>query len=176
MPAYYTYLISSLPSLNFSAKAPFSLEIFFNKCKNLIPDQELEVLLSACQTNSHFLDAQKIDGLKEWVNFEITLRNELVRARAARKKIDPLKFLRLPDSPQAQISHLAMAAYRSASILEAEKILDQARWNFLEDLSRGHYFDFDFLLIYGLKLKILERWGEIQTADQERLLNTTVLN
>ena len=176
MPAYYTYLISSLPMLNFSVKPPFSLEDFFTKCKNLIPEKEFEILRSVCRKNSYSLATQSIDSLKQWANFEIALRNELVRARAGRKKIDPLKFLRLPDSPQAEISHLAMAAYRSTSILEAEKMLDQARWNFLEALSFGHYFDFDYLLVYGLKLKILERWDKIQKADKEHLLNAVVVN
>ncbi len=162
--------------LTFSAKPPFSLEIFFNKCKKLIPDKELEILRSTCGQNSYSLDIQGMESLKQWVNFEIALKNELVHARAARKKIDPLKFLHFPESPQAQISHLAMTAYRSTSILEAEKILDQARWNFLEDLNLGHYFDFDYLLVYGLKLKILERWDEIQKADKEHLLNRAVLN
>ena len=176
MPAYYTYLISSLPMLNFSAKPPFSLEDFFTKCKNLIPEKEFEILCSVCGPDSYSLDIQSIDSLKQWVNFEIALRNELVRARAGRKKTDPLKFLRLPDSPQAEISHVAMIAYRNTSILEAEKILDQARWNFLEALSFGHYFDFDYLLVYGLKLKILERWDKIQKADKEHLLNAAVSN
>ncbi|MDP2927945.1 MAG: DUF2764 family protein [Candidatus Omnitrophota bacterium] len=174
MPAYYTYLISSLPLLNFSAKLPFSLEDFFTKCKNLIPEKEFEILRRVCEQDICSLATQSIDSLKQWANFEIALRNELVRARAGRKKIDPLKFLRLPDSPQAEINHLAMAAYRSISILEGEKILDQARWNFLEALSLGHYFDFDHLLVYGLKLKILERWDEIQKADKEHLLNAVV--
>lgn len=120
---------------------------------------------------------EKAEGtLKEWVNFEVALRNELVRARAARRKVDPLKFIRLPDNPQAHISHVALAAYRSISILEAEKILDQERWSFLEHLSFGHYFDFDFLLIYALKLKILERWEKIQKADKQLLFNREVLN
>ena len=69
-----------------------------------------------------------------------------------------------------------MTAYRNTSILEAEKILDQARWNFLEALSFGHYFDFDYLLVYGLKLAILARWDKIQKADKEQLLNAAVAN
>jgi len=174
MPAYYIYLISSLPMLNFSARAPISLEEFLIKCKNLIPEKEFEILRGVCRQDSYFLAVQGRNSLKQWAGFEIALRNELARARAVRKKIDPLKFLRFPDSPQAEISHLAMAAYRSISILEGEKILDQARWNFLEALSFGHYFDFDCLLIYGLKLKILQRWDKIQNADKEQLLNAAV--
>jgi hypothetical protein len=176
MPAYYTFLIASLPMLNLSAKAPFSLEDFLVKCKNLIPDKELEILLQACRQDAYALGRQSPVSLKKWAEFEIALRNELARSRAARRKVDPLKYLRLPDSPQAQISHLAAIAYRSTSILEAEKILDQSRWSFLEDLSFGHYFDFDYLLIYGLKLKILERWDKIQKSDKEHLFNAAVAN
>ena len=176
MPAYYTYLISNLPMLQFSGKAPFSLEDLFAKCHNLIPENELGILRRTCQQDAYSLADQNNDTLKHWINFDVALRNELVRARAGRKKIDPLKFLRLPDSVQAEISHLALAAYRNTSILEAEKILDQARWNFLEALSFGHYFDFDYLLIYGLKLTILERWEKIQKADKEKLLDAAVSN
>ena len=176
MPAYYTYLISSLPMLNFFARAPFTTEDFFTKCKNLIPEKEFEILRGVGGQDICSLASQGSGSLRHWANFEIALRNELVAARAARKKIDALKFLRPGPSPQAEISHLAMAAYRSASILEGERILDQARWNFLEALSSGHYFDFDYLLVYGLKLKILERWDKIQKADKEHLLNAAVFN
>jgi hypothetical protein len=174
MPAYYTYLISSLPTLNFSGKAPFSLQEFFAKCKNLIPEQELGILRQALDQEAATLDLAHPASLKQWANFEVALRNELARARSARKKIDAAKYLRQPDPAQAQISHLALLAYRSSSILEAEKILDQARWGFLDELSFGHYFDFDYLMIYGLKLKILERWDKIQKADKETLLNAVV--
>lgn len=162
--------------LNFSAKLPFSLEDFFNKCRELIPETKIELLRNVCYQEAYLLNTASGDTPSEWANFEIALRNELARARARRKKIDPLKFVRLPDSPVAHISHVAMAAYRSTSILEAEKILDQERWNFLESLALGHYFDFDFLLIYALKLKILERWDKIQKADKENLFNAAAQN
>lgn len=176
MPAYYTYLISSLPALSFSNKMPFNLDELFVKCRGLIPESEIETLRNLCCKETYSLEVVSGQTLKKWINFEVALRNELVRARASRKKIDPLKFIRLPDFPEAQISHIALAAYRSISILEAEKILDQERWNFLEYLNLGHYFDFDALLIYALKLKILERWERIQKADKQALFNQIVLN
>jgi len=176
MSAYYTYLVSSLPALSFSNKMPFSLEEFFTKCKDLIPETEIQILRSICYQDTYCLPEVAEGTLKKWISFEVTLINELVRARAARKKIDPLKFLRFPENPEAYISHVALAAYRSTSILEAEKILDLARWNFLDSLNFSHYFDFDHLLIYVLKLKILERWEKIQKADKETLFNQAVLN
>jgi hypothetical protein len=176
MVAYYTYLISSLPMLSFVSRPPFSLEDFFTKCKGLIPGTDIELLRNACYKEASFLNAAATGILGKWANFEIALRNELARGRARRKKVDVLKFIHLPDDPEAHISHVAMIAYRSGSILEAEKILDQARWGFLESLSLRHYFDFDFLLIYLLKLKILERWDKIQRADKERLFNQVFVN
>jgi len=175
--SYYTYLISSLPMLNFSAKPPFSLEVFFAKCNGLIADADIEILRNACYKDIDFLNATASGSARQWVSFELALRNELVRLRAKGKKIDPAKFVRLPDYPQFQISHMALAAHRnSIHILEAEKILDQHRWDFLEQLSFGHYFDFDFLLVYALKLKILERWDQAEKADKQYLFNALGLN
>ncbi len=174
MPAYYTYLISSLPELSLSAKPPFGLKEFFAKCRGLIPEKEYAILETACGQHGYILASRGIGSLKRWINFEVTLRNELARVRAARKKTDPLKFLHFPDEPQAWISHLAIAAFRTPAVLEAEKMLDQARWDFLEELRFGHYFDFAHLLIYGLKLKLLERWDKIQGADKEHLLNAAI--
>ncbi|MCK9432345.1 MAG: DUF2764 family protein [Candidatus Omnitrophica bacterium] len=176
MPSYYVYLISSLPFLSFSAKPPFGLAEFYARCRDLIPEKEYKILSGLGEEKDYFLSPRLPAVLKEWAAFEITLRNELARARAGRKKTDPLKFLRLPEAPQAEISHVAMNAYRSASVLEAEKILDQARWDFLENLSCGHYFDFKHLALYALKLMILERWEKIQKADKEYLLNGVIAN
>lgn len=160
--------------LNFASRPPFSLDDFFARCKGLIPEAEIEFLRNAGYKEVSFLNPVATGILGKWANFEIALRNELARARARRKKVDALKFIHLPDDPEAYISHIAMTAYRSVSILEAEKILDQARWDFLEFLNFGHYFDFDFLLIYLLKLKILERWEKIQKADKEYLFNQVI--
>jgi len=99
------------------------------------------------------------------------LRNELVHLRAVRKKISPEKYLRpSPDAPGLAIYHVATAALRSQSPLEAERLLDEARWIFLDELGCGHFFDFDALLIYALKLLILERWDKINKASGKALL------
>lgn len=175
MSAYYTYLISSLPLLNFSLRMPFSLGEFFVKCQNLVPESDIVRLRNL--SNESFLEISGEGIFKDWMNFEIALRNELARIRSKDKKIDPEKFVRLPDFPQAHISAIALSAHRhNLYALEAQKILDQERWNYLEQLSFGHYFDFEALLIYTLKLKILERWDKIERADKEHLYNAALAN
>ena len=41
--------------------------------------------------------------------------------------------------------------------LEIERRLLHLRWNFLEEQEIGHFFDLHFLIIYYLKLQLLQR-------------------
>jgi hypothetical protein len=168
MANFYPYLISSLPMLHFEEHLPFSFEKFLNKCQEFIPQEDLEILKSL-QIDD--LSEQKIDIIKKFSDFEILLRNELVRLRAVRKNIPLEKYLRtVGQFSDTTIHHLGLTAVRHHSAIEAEKILDQARWNFLDTLLFGHYFDLETLIVYGLKLLILERWDRINKIDKEMVL------
>ncbi len=116
------------------------------------------------------------DAIKRWVTFDTQLRNELVKVRSGRRRADPSKYLRRDGSAYGAIPHIALAARRSPSILEGERLLDRERWNFLNELEFGHYFDIDFLAIYARKLKILERWEEVRSSDKEALLKGALEN
>ncbi|MCM8789473.1 MAG: DUF2764 domain-containing protein, partial [Candidatus Omnitrophica bacterium] len=80
---------------------------------------------------------------------------------------DALKYLRLEGYSDIMITHIALSAYKEPALVEAERILDLARWNFLDDLSISHYFDSDILFIYVLKLLILERWERIRHGKKD---------
>lgn len=162
MPAYYTYLISSLPSLVFGGEPPFSFAEFLALCRPLITEKDFDILREPSETSR--------PTLEKWREFDTTLRNELVKVRASRKKIDPAKYLQRDGFVDPYISHAAINAYRNPSLLEGETMLDQARWRRLDELCAGHYFDLDFLIIYAHKLRILERWQRIKTADGPLLL------
>lgn len=170
MPAYYTYLISSLPLLQFEAKPPFSFEDFIKMCQGLIPETEIELIKLAGA--KELIYEGRNQALKKWQAFDTLLRNELVKIRAVRKKLDSAKYLRKDGLVFVEpfITHIALSAHRNPSLLEAEKTLDQTRWAYLDDLAIGHYFDLDFLIVYAQKLVILERWERIRTADKPRIL------
>lgn len=169
MHASYIYLISSLPMLHFGIKPPFLFGKFLEICAGLIPQTDWE-LLKNVSVNGEYDYELKQPTLNCWYEFDSDLRNELVRLRASRRRVDPVKYLRRDGNYRLSIVHLAMNAQRSPSLIEAEKMLDQGRWQKLEELSFGHYFDIDFLIIYALKLLILERWERINRADKVGLL------
>jgi len=169
MANLYPYLIPSLPMLSFGAPAPFSCAQFLERCAELISEDDHKVL--------RCLSVEEPSGvlspvIKKWLRFNITLKNELVKVRSARKKVSAENYLRPDGYAEPSFYHLALAACRDPRPLEGEKILDIARWNFLDELSFGHYFDFDLVIIYAYKLLILERWERINTADRELLLRS----
>lgn len=160
--------------LAFGTKPPFNFEVFIQKCGSLISDEELEIIKRLSAQGAFSLQDEGSEVLRKWKYFDINLRNELVKVRAARKKVDPLKYLRHDEYFEPQIVHIASLSLRNPSIFDAERALDLERWRLLDELSLGHYFDFDALIIYALKLKILERWGKIEIADKERIMQETI--
>lgn len=170
---YYTYFISSLPMLHFGKKAPFSFESFLERCRDIVSENDIDILKTLTDVENRAYDKEQ-PTLRRWRNFETSLRNELVKIRAARKHIDPSGYLRQDGSVDGRVAQLAMNAYKNPSMLESEKILDEERWQMLDESSIGHYFDIDFLIIYGLKLLILEKWAGIDIADKKALIENAL--
>jgi len=169
MPVYYTYFISSLPMLHFGMKPPFSYEDFIARCKGLILEEDITLIKTLPRLEIDTIKDISNETVRKWLVFDTALRNELVRQRAARLHKDPNQYLRMAGYTDLSTTHIALSAYRNPAILEAEKILDTARWGALEELAIGHYFDSDALFIYALKLLIVERWARIKQADNLEL-------
>ncbi len=172
MADFYVYLISSLPMLQFGARPPFSFEKFLELCRRFIPETDAKILEKV--SISADFPPEKQPTLKGWHDFDTQIRNELVKIRASQRHVEPAKFLRGEKFPDLSVTHLAMSAARNPSILEAQKLLDMERWRALDGFCFGHYFDLDFLIIYCLKLLILERWERINSADKSKVLEAAL--
>jgi len=171
MSALYPYLVSSLPMLHFRMKLPFSFEEFLLRCEGCIPERDCALLRALPKPQAYAEGSQRHSAIAAWVDFDTALRNSLVRVRAPRRHREAASYLR-PDGYQGlALEQVALAAQRSHSAMEGEQVLDQARWNMLEELSFGHYFDLDFLILYAYKLILLERWEKVHTADSVALLD-----
>ncbi len=173
MAVFYEYLISSLPMLHFGGRPPFSFEKFLSTCENFIPGSGLAQIRDLAGSD---LSGRANQMVERFLNFDTVLKNELVKLRVLRKKAPAEKYLRPNAVADSAVYHLALAAQRNPSLRDAEFTLDEARWNFLEGLAFGHYFDLEFLIIYALKLLILERWEKIHQADGKALLQNLTVN
>lgn len=169
MDAYYTYFIATLPTLLFGNKAPFSFENFIALSARYLPEKDLDLLKVIPSLEVSFYEGRQ-QTLMRWQDFDTRLRNELAKIRASRKHIDPLTYCRRYTHTDTYLAHNVAHIHRIPSPLEAERLIDQERWRFLDELASVHYFDIDALIVYGLKLHILERWDKIYTADKSAML------
>jgi len=152
----YYYLIASLPMLEFGMKPAFSHEEFLERCRSQLTARDMDIIENEIEAGSCVL--------REWNRFDRSLRNELARARAVRMQKDPQQCIKKEISLDPFISPFSHWAVSQESPLDAELYLDRVMWEKLEELEAGHYFDIENLVIYSLKLKILERWHRINSG------------
>lgn len=161
----FYYLIASLPYLQFGMKPSITVQDFLGECQRLVSVREYQMIRGALEG-----DCAKSSQatLRRWQEFKNTLDNEIVWLRAGELNIDPAEFLN--DGRQEAdpaIGDALAAVLKAGDPLAAEKIIDRLIWQKIEELELQHYFDIDQLIIYGLKLKILERYSVI-ASDKGR--------
>ncbi|NQT76000.1 MAG: DUF2764 family protein [Candidatus Omnitrophica bacterium] len=165
----YYYLIASLPMLEFGTKMPISYVDFLKRSREQLESADMGII-ERIKTGPFEDTEDPSPTFKEWKLFARALRNEIARYRAARTGKDPLEHIRGGNYPDPFVSGFAHWAVHEDSPIEAELYLDRARWEKIEELEKGHYFDIDFLVTYALKLQILERWDRINSEGGMALL------
>jgi hypothetical protein len=141
--------------LSYDAEKFLSQEEFLDCCESTISPKDFQVLKSA----GIIPTPQEETGhpvLDKWNSWERSLRNDLVKMRAGHKGVDAEKYF-LEGSVETGVYNIARDAYTAATPLEAEMILDRARWAYLENLEAGHHFDLGKLIVYYLQLQLLQR-------------------
>lgn len=151
------YLLSSLPTLIFGKEPQISYEDFLDAASRSLSGSEFERLKAF--SNNH--PPAVLDGMsgleKEYWNWEISLRNELVRLRAEVLGVKPDRYLNSYGSA-GLASAVAREAFREEDPLKVEESLTKIRYDWLESQKGGRVFSFDILLIYAMQLQLLQRY------------------
>ena len=169
MANQYYYTVSSLPMLFFDSEKFMSQEEFFECCETTISEKDFNTLKSAAVLPE--LNPNNNCVLSKWNSWENSLRDELVKLRAAKKGIDADKYAG-GNAGESGVFELARDAFNASSPLEAETLLNKGRWEYLEMLESGHIFDLGKLIIYYLQLQILERKSQINHEKGQQNFKT----
>lgn len=141
----YYYLVTALPYLRLEEKPAVSGESFLSECAKWLSPSDFALLESAGTADPPApSNGNRI--LKEWRSLDASFRRDLSAARRIRQQASGE---RLPVS--------VASVFSKATPLLMEKEIAAKRWAILDGLEYGRYFDIDFLIIYFLKLRILER-------------------
>ena len=145
MDKYY-YLIASLPLLQFTEKPKINSNDFIAESKKWLQSDDF-LVLSKLNKDSFCKDSKDPHALAKYKEFEYSIRKEITDYRQAIKTKTVYKLRK----------DLSGILEQEKNPLEVERELLLFRWNLLEELELGHCFDLDFLIIYYLKLQLLER-------------------
>lgn len=161
----YFYAVSTLPMLSFDQEQPAAPAEFLDMCRGHLDPPDFELLTRALLVPSGeptevglefdpLLDGEEV--VASWLNWESRLRDELVRLRGQRLEVEGSRYLSEAGYVTG-VYDVAREAIAAASPLAAEEILDRARWRYLDELEAGHFFDVARLVVYYLRLQIIER-------------------
>jgi hypothetical protein len=151
----YYYLVASLPMLFFEGTPPFSSTAWLESCREQLaaPDHALLARISFAALGHDHGDP----GVwREYASWEAALRDELARQRAQRLGVSAEPFLR-PAPFCAGLPAVVKEALAAGTPKAIEIALDRKRWGRLDELEAGTQFDLGRLVVYRLKLLLLER-------------------
>lgn len=185
MSANLEYLICSLPHLTFDDAETTRLRVVSLLKKYAQTDVQQDGVVAILEAEAkRFLSPRTFDLFEQinvsnilesdnWKGFSEVLRD--YSAFISRMRIE-LKRLRIARKEGAEASALETLsfAFITGNPLEEELQLIQLQWNELEALAAGHYSDLDALILYKMKLLLLERWWSFnQEKGFEAFVRTT---
>jgi hypothetical protein len=156
------YLIAQLPMLSFDREMPVSVEEFLRTSRRWLSRRELRWL--ALANLKRYEPEQR--GPRVWQDyqqFEYRFRTDLAAWRESRRSDQEYKPTGFP-----------VALVREGNPLEIEKKLLRHRWITLDAMEKEHHFDLGFLIIYYLKLQILQRLTLFRKEEGREVLQQIV--
>jgi len=108
--------------------------------------------------------------LRDWIRFEVGLRNALATTRAHALELDAEAYLVAPDLADRDIDYThAISTWSAASNpLTAQEALDKVRWDWLEENGGWYSFKAREIEVYAAKLVLLHHWRRILSEKQQR--------
>lgn len=138
------------------------------------PESHLKVPADALWANYFQHVAQvaqdlKSDLLAQWVGFEVALRNALVEARAAALGLEASDYIVAPEleAPAAELSAILSEWSAADTPLTALRVLDRARWSWIQRHTPTFSFGDDELVAYAIRLMLLRRWHRMNQQEQQ---------
>ena len=171
----YEYIVASLPVLRLDdLKAGKGLaEKLLGEIRSQLSGRDnalLDFLLlghDPDQLNADFYKralAHKNRFLKEWFAFDLDLRNATVaylNDSLGREKGRDQILLEGREDAEFPERAKADAILHGTDILDRERGLDELRWHKIDEITLMDYFDIEVILGFVCKLKIIDRWLQL---------------
>ena len=105
--------------------------------------------------------------LAQWVGVEVALRNALARARAQALGLDGEDYVVADDlaDDDADLTSIVNDWSTARTPLAGLRVLDDARWRWLDENDQWFTFADDELAAYAIRIMLLSRWYRLTETD-----------
>lgn len=121
--------------------------------------------------------AHKNRYVREWFTFDLDLRNTVVaylNESLGREKGRDQILLEGREDAEFPERAKADAVLHGDDILDRERGLDELRWQKINEITLMDYFDLEVILGFVCKLKIIDRWLQLDPASGRALFRKLV--
>ena len=184
----YEYIVASLPVLRLDdLKADSSLaEKLLGEIRSQLSARDnamLDFLLLSYDPDQLGADfykralAHRNRFVREWFTFDLDLRNTVVAylndSLGREKGMDQI-LLQGREKAVFPERAKAEAILRGTDILDRERGLDELRWQKIDEINLWEYFNMEVILGFVCKLKIIDRWLQLDPASGRALFRKLV--
>ena len=128
--------------------------------------------------------------ITKWFTFDLNLKNILAHIVSELLETDPrnemvgdqvtIDEILFYRSKNFDLNHripnykTLLQIVNQKDILEREKQIDKFKWDYLDEITLFDYFTLEVILSYIIKLKIIQRWEEMDVEKGTAQLNTFI--
>ena len=179
MERNYYYFIATLPSLSYGDKPPMSSGEFLEQCADHLHTDDIALLEYCCYDPKLAVETVQTTG-SDFID-AFLLRERALILNLAFSRGAKLKRPAAEDPPQdmPRTAARAKAVFEMDDPLEAAILMDQSRWNTLDNMLGIDPFGSNNLFTYFLKLQLMERrqlFNAEKGSAEYRGLYDTILN
>lgn len=149
--AKYYYLISSLPMLSLENEPAISYQDFLSRCREQLSDSDFKELEKAVFSKT---DGARHPLMRRWEHY-INDVNSILKDERSRKLGWETEGFSNVNNPALR-DRIHRASF-SMNPLEGEKEILAIYFDFLDSCGSSDPFDVEALMIYALKIQIIER-------------------
>ena len=150
--ANYSYLIASLPMLSLDATLPISYQAFLSKCRDILSKGDYAELERATFTPS---EGARNTLMRKWEGYIDEVSHLVKQERTKRLGWQSGESPVIINNPVLQ-DRIHRATF-SMNPLEGEKEILAIYFDFLDSNTPSDVFSLEALMIYALKIQIIER-------------------
>lgn len=158
----YEYFTATLPFLDFEYDPPMSNEAFLEESERLLSKDDYSILEKFLSQTREKINVND-DTVNALAQFNLDFLNELVWFRAERAHKGSVESAGKTRAGNLSIIETVQQAAKMPNLLEAEKMMDKVRWQHWDNFLMGRNNGLAYMIVYGLKLKILNRTKKINS-------------